>query len=233
MTDRRIDECPLFFSGLGRWCSRDPIAELARMVIHLAEVLTPMGSAIVVLDKQNIGAIAANAARSRMQRSLGRVAGNTPQLWQYADGANVYEMEGSNPANGLDPTGLGAIWRPGPRPTPPQSCPGNPCLSAPPMPSDSPDPYPPTYTYLGISAYWMFEDAGNNSWANLVRGCLACMFAQGVSANSAHFACYNAATGNAPITAPWGLLHAGVTAGWLGVGQVVYWFGSNEDPYPN
>ena len=58
------------------------------------------------------------------------------------------------------------------------------------MPSSAPDPYPASYYYMGVSAQYMFKNGGNGAWGNIVKGCLVCMYNQGVPPSEAHEFCY-------------------------------------------
>ena len=64
------------------------------------------------------------------------------------------------------------------------------CQDAPPMLGSAPNPYSLTDTYRAINAQAMFKNGGDGPWGQDVRGCLACMHAQGADVNGSHWACY-------------------------------------------
>ena len=53
-----------------------------------------------------------------------------------------------------------------------------------------PNPYPPEYVYAGVSARAMYRVGGETEWAQIVRGCLLCMYQRGAGANESHWYCY-------------------------------------------
>lgn len=59
--------------------------------------------------------------------------------------------------------------------------------------------YPSDYGYAKVSAGFMFEYGGDGAWGNSVRGCLVCMYQQGVEPHPAHTYCY----GRADAQLPW------------------------------
>jgi hypothetical protein len=84
--------------------SQDPIGKPG-MMMDFTQVPTPRGGVFLPRDSSDIDALAVNAARAKITNLMGRRAGDTPSLWQYADGLNLYQFEVSRPTNELDPTG--------------------------------------------------------------------------------------------------------------------------------
>ena len=84
----------ILLPALGRFMQRDPL-----------------GQPGTVLQRDTLGviAVAANRTRANVTSSLGRTRGNTPLLWQYADGMNLYLDELGNPIHHLDWQGTEAI----------------------------------------------------------------------------------------------------------------------------
>lgn len=74
------------------------------------------------------------------------------------------------------------------------------------MANTDPDPYPESYFYMGVSARFMFSYGGNGEWANIVRGCLKCMYSHETDADAAHGFCYALGwTRTSHLSAIWGL----------------------------
>ena len=112
-----------------------------------------------------------------------------------------YLYAGGNPVNLIDPSGrqdmfeytLLLKW------TTPLKFPDV-CLKAPPLPANSPkcDGYGKE-TYLGVSLKCFCKCAGDSSWSQQVRGCLACEHDHHMDPYTAHERCYMAAgLGSAP-----------------------------------
>jgi RHS repeat-associated protein len=73
------------------------------------------------------------------------------------------------------------------------------CLSAPSAPSSSPDCNAygtATYPGTGTNLQCFCKCAGDSAWADEVRGCLACMYANNINIEAAHILCYAAASSN-------------------------------------
>ena len=88
------------------------------------------------------------------------------------------------------------------------------CADGPPILNSAPDPYPDEYFYMGISARYMFEHGGSGAWANIVRGCLQCMYSHGAKPNPSHGFCYPTAwVRTSHLSALWGLGKAVEAAG--------------------
>jgi len=206
-----------FSPSLGRWMEQDPINKIISRISTSG--ISGKQPTFTGNSAMNLGSFvddgASNAtirsvfnARGRLFRTLGAMGEYSFGVTQYADGMSLYQFVQSNPIAETDAAGLCGNNSP------------NNCIYAPPMSSDAPNPYPPDYKYVGISGYWMFEDGGDNAWANSVRGCLACMYAQGVPTGTAHEQCYWAATKAHPWKSPWGLGRAILGAGWLGLNSL-------------
>lgn len=68
------------------------------------------------------------------------------------------------------------------------------CASAPLRSSSTPSPYPNSYNYCDVNANTMYYEAGDNEWAQKVRGCLTCMDREGMNPHDAHLFCYEQGT---------------------------------------
>ena len=106
------EECGLVYvqhrydePGLGRWMSRDPIGEPGQMMTDFTQVPTPEVWHLRRMSRTST-CHPVIAAQVSITSSLGSTAGNTPSLWKYADGMNLYLDERSNPITRLDPSGL-------------------------------------------------------------------------------------------------------------------------------
>jgi len=89
---------------------------------------------------------------------------------------HLYIYVNNNPITRTDPTGL-------------QECPD--CTKADPLPASSSkcDDYT-NETYLGVSVKCFCKCAGDGSWSQKVRGCLACEHKKGTSPYVSHARCY-------------------------------------------
>jgi len=111
---------------------------------------------------------------------------------RFTGGINFYAYSVNSPTNFNDPFGF--------EPQGCTDCQGRPkqgaqagktcCGNASPISSAGAPPYPPNYTYMGVSANDMFKNGGNGPWGNIVRGCLVCMYSHGVDPSTAHHFCY-------------------------------------------
>lgn len=150
---------------------------------------------------------------------LGRFLQTDPIRFNAGD-VNLYRYVSNNPVNWVDPFGL--------EKNDCYDCMGQPkrgnfiamrcCARADHMYNDDVNPYPPEYTYMGISAQKMFDNTGSNDWSNAVRGCLVCMYKHGADSTIAHIFCYANATTRRPINAPSGWGDAIGTAGAIKMG---------------
>ena len=120
-------------------------------------------------------------------------------------GLNLYGYCRNKPVNRIDPLGLEDQCT---------DCKGKPkqgnavavkcCYAAKRAYNDDENPYPPDYTYMGVSAAKMFEHTSDLNWSNTVRGCLECMYKHGAGPFFAHAFCYGDATVRSPLDSPGG-----------------------------
>ena len=119
--------------------------------------------------------------------SVGRFISEDPI--GFRAGTNFYPYVQNNPINRADPLGLKACES---------------CTSATPLPANSPkcDSYG-SETYVGTSLKCFCKCAGDSTWSQQVRGCLACEHDRGTNPFVAHQRCYRAA---GAWSAPWGVI---------------------------
>jgi len=122
---------------------------------------------------------------------------------------NLYGFVHNDPMNRHDPRGLDCIWDPNiptpQRPRVPDDVPdkAKECLSAPDLPSSSPecDKYG-NRTYYGANLSCFCKCAGDSPWSKTVRGCLRCMDEKGIPVGDVHAYCYIAADAK-QLRRPW------------------------------
>ena len=160
-------------SGLGKWPNQDPIGEKGFQTLQQV-------SPDEAILQRSIGLV-----QAMMQGHL-----MPSDLTAHSSGENLYSFVRNNAINHIDLLGL-------------EDCP---CTKAPSLPSNSSacdsygnEKYPGTQ----LSLKCFCKCAGDSSWSQQVRGCLACEHDKGTDPLKAHIECYKAAGLG---SAPWGTL---------------------------
>jgi RHS repeat-associated protein len=168
-TDYCFYKYRIYVPSLNRWLNQDPIGEKGFSKLNQ---ISPNDS--VLLRSVDI-----------IQAMLSGVL-MPPDLDAHSSGENLFCFVRNNAVNHFDFLGL-------------EDCP---CTKAPPLPSNSPvcDSYGnEKYPGTGLSLKCFCKCAGNSSWSQQVRGCLACEHSKGTDPLQAHIECYKAAgLGKAP-----------------------------------